>query len=276
MNSAKPRAIELKEYDTVQFSPEPVLDNAWKLLWQDYSKQVDVNFPSPKTSEQWQLTSQGWVGYIPLTQDISLKLQPKVKLKNLFGMLEYAYKEIDFPEGLITCQSLEEFYEQLANVLAQRILERSCKGFYRAYVPQTAKLAHLRGRMDVRQAIQKPWDVKLNCYYKEHTTDIEENQILAWTLFVIGRSGLCSERVLPTVRQAYHALQGLVTLQPSDPNDCSRRLYNRLNEDYQPLHALCRFFLENSGPSHERGDRTMLTFLVHMARLYELFVAEWL
>ena len=276
MNSAKPRLIELKEYSTVEFSPEPVLDNAWKLLWQDYSKQVEVNFPSLKTSEQWQLTSQGWVGYIPLTEEISLKLQPKVELKDLFGMLEYAYKEIVFPEGLITCQSLEEFYEQLANVLAQRILERSCKGFYRAYVSQTGKLTHLRGRMNVRQAIQKPWDIKLNCYYEEHTTDVEENQILAWTLFIIGRSDLCSERVSPTVRQAYHSLQGFVTLQPRSSKDCVGRLYNRLNEDYRPLHALCRFFLESSGASHERGDRAMLPFLVDMAKLYELFVAEWL
>jgi hypothetical protein len=52
MNSAKPRLIELKEYSTVEFSPELLLDNAWKLLWQDYSKQVEVNFPSLKTSEQ--------------------------------------------------------------------------------------------------------------------------------------------------------------------------------------------------------------------------------
>ena len=42
------------------------------------------------------------------------------------------------------------------------------------------------------------------------------------------------------------------------------------------MHALCRFFLEQSGPSHRMGDRTMLPFLVNMARLYELFVAEWL
>nr|MBP7323286.1 restriction endonuclease [Deltaproteobacteria bacterium] len=54
------------------------------------------------------------------------------------------------------------------------------------------------------------------------------------------------------------------------------RLYNRLNEDYRPLHALCRFFLEHSGPTHHSGDKTMLPFVVEMARLYELFVAEWL
>ncbi|HRW82757.1 MAG TPA: hypothetical protein P5049_04800 [Methanothrix sp.] len=42
------------------------------------------------------------------------------------------------------------------------------------------------------------------------------------------------------------------------------------------MHALCRFFLEQSGPSHKVGDRTMIPFLVDMAKLYELFVAEWL
>jgi 5-methylcytosine-specific restriction enzyme subunit McrC len=49
-----------------------------------------------------------------------------------------------------------------------------------------------------------------------------------------------------------------------------------LNEDYKPLHALCRFFLAHSGPSHEMGSHTMLPFLVDTARLYELFIAEWL
>ena len=54
------------------------------------------------------------------------------------------------------------------------------------------------------------------------------------------------------------------------------RRYNRLNTDYLPLHALCRFFLESSGPIHEPGGKRMLPFLVDMARLFELFVAEWL
>jgi 5-methylcytosine-specific restriction enzyme subunit McrC len=49
-----------------------------------------------------------------------------------------------------------------------------------------------------------------------------------------------------------------------------------LNQDYQLLHALCRFFLDNTGPSHESGDREMLPFLIDMANLYEKFVAEWL
>jgi 5-methylcytosine-specific restriction enzyme subunit McrC len=42
------------------------------------------------------------------------------------------------------------------------------------------------------------------------------------------------------------------------------------------MHGLCRFFLEQSGPSHHLGDRVMVPFLVDMAALYEKFVAQWL
>ena len=276
--TAQAEPIRLTEYVPTRFPHDAIPDGLGEILWRNYSSQVAVDFPSPKTDGQWQLTSQGWVGYIPLTPDLSLALQPKVELGNLFRMLEYAYrlKSFRFLEGLVECQSLEEFYERLANVLAKRVLDRGRKGFYRAYLPETERLPYVRGRLDVRRVIQTPWDVKLQCHYEEHTADIEENQIIAWTLFQIARSGRCSERVLPTVRRAYRALRGLVSVQPCGPLDCVGRLYNRLNDDYHPLHALCRFLLERSGPSHEMGDRTVLPFLVNMASLYELFVAEWL
>ncbi len=272
------RIIELTEYIPKKLEREEITPAIEEALWRNYKNQVKVEPPSFQTGGKWKLTSQGWVGHIPLTPEFHLALLPKVQLKNLFGMLEYAYqlKSFRFLQGLINCQSLEEFYSQLAYLLARRILDRGRKGFYRAYVPKTGQLAYIRGRLNMRQAIQKPWDVKLRCHYEEHSGDIEDNQILAWTLFIIGRSGLCSERVSPIVRQGYHTLQGFVTVQPKSAKDCVGRLYNRLNEDYRPLHALCRFFLESSGASYERGDRTMLPFLVDMDRLYELFIAEWL
>lgn len=270
--------IELTEYSSETFEINEIEYAIAENLWRNYDKQVTVDFPTPKTSGKWKLTAKGWVGHIAVTPDFHLSLLPKVPLFNLFGMLEYAYnlKSFRLLPGLINCQSLEEFYNHLAHVLAQRILNRGRKGFYRAYLPKTGNLAYVRGRLDMRQTIQKPWEVKLKCHYEEHTADIEENQILAWTLFLILRSGLCKERVLPKLRQAYHALQGLVTLKPFKSEDCIGRTYHRLNEDYQELHALCRFFLDNTGPSHQIGDRTMLPFLIDMAKLYELFVAEWL
>lgn len=278
MSAISPRIIELIEYVPVQFEREDIPPVVGEALWQNYGTQVAVDFPSPKTGDCWRLTAKGWVGYIPLTPNFHFALRPKVQLVSLLGMLEYAYdlKSFRFIEGLFDCQTLEEFYERLADVLACRILNRGRQGLYCAYLPKTERLPYIRGRIDVQQGISRPWDVKVQCHYEEQTADVEENQILAWTLWCIARSGLCTERVLPTVRRAYHLLQGFVTLQPKSPKACVGRQYNRLNADYRLLHALCRFFLEQSGPSHEIGDRTMLPFLVDMARLYERFVAEWL
>ncbi len=276
--AAERRTIELTEYAPQFFAADDIPQELGEALYRNYDPQVAVDFPSPKTDGQWRLTARGWVGYIPLTPELGITLLPKVELGNLFRMLEYAYRlrSFVFVEGLTQCESLNDFYERLANVLAQRVIDRARKGLYRAYVAEDERLPYARGRLDVCKALRTPWQVRLPWHYQEHTTDIEDNQILIWTLLCIARSGLCTERVLPTVRRAYRSLQGLVAVLPQHPSVCFGRVYHRLNEDYQPLHALCRFFLEHTGPRHETGDYTMLPFLLDMERLFELFVAQWL
>jgi 5-methylcytosine-specific restriction enzyme subunit McrC len=280
MNFKERKRIELVEYKSRRFPESEISEELGMKIWQNYGSQISIDEPSFKNGNQWSLTANGWAGHIPLTPEFQISLLPKVEIRNLFGMLEYAYrlksKSLKFPEGLTDCDSLEEFYETLAKLFALRVLDRGRKGFFRSYQPRKDRIPYVRGRFDVRKSCQKPWDVLPECRYEEHTSDVEDNQILAWTLRRILQSGICTERSLPQVRRAYQSLRGLATPIPCDPQDCVGRLYNRLNQDYQPMHALCRFFLEQSGPSHRIGDRTMIPFLVDMAKLYELFVAEWL
>lgn len=278
MNSENLQIIEITEYQNKYFSHNEISEEYGITLYEKYKNQVDVEFPRYKTRYQWKLTAKGWVGYIPVNFDFALKINPKVPIKNLFGMLEYAYnlKSFKFLDGLMTCDSVEDFYNQIADILAEKIIERCRKGLYRSYVPKTEKLTYIRGRLNVQEIIKKPWDVKLQCTYQEHTADIIDNQILFWTLFHIGHSGFCSDKVSQIVRKAYHAMQGMVSLKICDAKDCLERNYHRLNNDYYTLHQLCRFFLDNSIPSHEHGQNTSLPFLVNMAKLYEMFVAEWL
>lgn len=273
-----PDRIELTEYVPARFAAERIPQEWGTLLFRAFGTQVSVEFPTPKTDHQWELVSQGWVGHIPLTAELHLTLLPKVPLANLFRMWEYAYRlrSRRFLDGLIGCDSIEEFYEQLARILAGWVLDRTKKGLYREYVAETERLPYVRGRMNVRSAIRRPWDPRIECRFEEHTPDIEENRILAWTLDRVIRSGICTERVLPTIRRAYRALQGTVGLVPYGADACVGRQYNRLNADYQPMHALARFFLEQTGPTHEVGDRSMIPFLVDMASLFEMFVAEWM
>lgn len=277
MQRHSPQIIELTEYELRSFDRPSIPESVGQKIYQNHAKEIEIEFPNFKTQYRWQLKAKGRVGHISIAPKFHITIRPKVPIANLFGMLDIAYKlNINFPQGQIHCESLSQIYERLANLLARKILDRCCKGLYRDYLPKTEKLASIRGRIDLRQTLQKPWEVKLKCHYHEQTSDIEDNQILAWTLFIICRSGLCRESVTPTVRKAFHALQGFVTLKSFKPEACIDRNYHRLNLDYQLLHALCRFFLDNTGPSHETGDREMLPFLIDMANLYEQFVAAWL
>lgn len=280
MNSANLQIIELNEYQSKYFNRSDISTEWGIVLDKKYKNQVDVDFPTPKTDDKWKITAKGWVGYIPVNSDFALKINPKVPIKNLFGMLEYAYnlkeESFKFLDGLINCDSVDDFYNKLAYILAEKIIERCRKGLYRSYIPKNEKLTDVRGRLNVQEIIKKPWDVKLQCTFQEHTADIIDNQILFWTLFHIGHSGFCSDKVSQIVRKAYHAMQGMVSLQPCNSKDCIERNYHRLNNDYYTLHQLCRFFLDNTSPSHEIGKNTTLPFLVNMARLYEMFIAEWL
>jgi 5-methylcytosine-specific restriction enzyme subunit McrC len=269
--------VELVEYQPKSFPREALSEEIARTIWQNHSAQVSIEPPSFRRDYKWQLKSSGYVGYLPITRDFTLALRPKVPLRNLFGMLEYAYRQdIQFFEGLIDCASLEEFYERLASVLAKRVIDRQHKGLHRKYVLTSERSAFVRGRLDLEDRIRRPWDVLTNCYFEEHTPEIEDNQILASTLRRIASGGVCSERVRPVIRTAYRGMTGIDAMRHFTGKSCTNRSYDRLNSDYKPLHSLCRFFLDHGGPEHGTGEYSMLPFLIDMNALFELFVAEWL
>ena len=274
----KPRTLSLTEYKPATFSADEISNAEGEALWQQYQKKVLVEFPSPITKGQWRLSSQGWVGHLPITPDFGLRIQPRVTLRNLFGMLDYAYRlrSIQFLQGLIDCESLEGFFERLVSIVARRASDRIRKGLHREYVSRTDRSPVVRGRVDLEGQLRRPWMVEVDCEFDEHTADLKENQIVAWTLWRATRTGLCGETVLQSVRKVLRAMFSVVSLTPTMSHDCVLQKYHRLNEDYRPIHALCRLILENLGPSHEIGQHQMLPFIVNMNHLFELFVVEWL
>ena len=276
----KLRIIELAEYKAVELPVGELPVKAAKMLHDRYHKQVSIERAFwGNAGDCWRLTNQGWVGFIPLDDTLAISLTPKTSIGRLFEMLEVAYDLRVFEPGneLFQVASVDDLYERLAGELARRVLLRLRRGIYRSYVAQEDQGRYIRGRLDVRRQMAQPWRVDPHCHFEEHTADLEENQLLLWALQRILRSGLChEERALPSVRKAYHALLGATTLAPLPAHACRNRLYNRLNLDYQSLHALAYFFLAHTGPTHEAGEQHMLPFLVDMAGLFELFVAVWL
>jgi len=272
--------LELQEEQTTSIAKDNFDAQIAEQLHRTHGKRIEVQFPSPITDHCYTLRSKGCVGHIPVTDDFLLRIRPKVPVENLFRMLEYAYKlrSFQFLEGTVGIESLEDVFERLASILSKRILDRARKGLYRDYVARQEPLPYLRGRLLVRQSLQAVvrGSVRLECDFEEHTPDLDENRILAWTLYQLPRFRLKRRTVRHQVRQAYRVLSNTVGVNPVHPKDCVGRFYHRLNEDYRPLHGLCRFFLEHSGPGIEAGDHGVLPFVLYMPALFESFVAEWL
>jgi 5-methylcytosine-specific restriction enzyme subunit McrC len=271
------RTIALQEYTAVRLPPTALSMAEGEQIWQRYRQQIHVAFPSPQTSQQWQLTAQGWVGYLPLSPELHLWLHPRLPLPNLWGMLGYAYElaQLQIWHELVQADSLAGFYEQLAGVLAQGVLGLAQAGLYREYVGVRGNTAVVRGRIPIRPNLHQPPSATLICDYTHHTVDVLANQLLAVTLHQIARSGLCSRPIWQEVRRACQALAG-VSLPPLQAEDCDRMVYDRQTEGYRLWHALCRFFLAGQGPAHAVGTQDTLPFMVDMSQLFERFVAEWL
>lgn len=249
-------------------------------LHRTHGERIKIEFPSPLNNHCYVLRSRGCVGQIPISDETLLQILPKVPIINLFRMLEYAYnfKSFRFLEGVTGVDSLNDLFEHLVSVLAKRVLDRARKGLYRGYLREERSLPYLRGRLLLMPSLRASMQgsARLECGYEEHTADLVDNRILAWTLYLLPRFGLKRDDVRRQVGQAYRALSGMVKVTRMDACDCINLLYHRLNEDYRPMHGLCRFFLEHCGPGIIAGEREFIPFVLNMPALFESFVAEWL
>ena len=130
----EPQTITLVEFQTRSFPSARLSETEAYHIHTQFGDKVSVEWPTPRTQDQWRLTSLGWVGYIPLGQYGGLSLKPKVPLANLFAMLEYAYDLRSFKllEGMYDTDSIRDFYERLASVLGERVLKRIRQGLYKS------------------------------------------------------------------------------------------------------------------------------------------------
>jgi 5-methylcytosine-specific restriction enzyme subunit McrC len=272
------KVLELEEEKPYRL-PEDELDiETARTLQRDHKNKISLEHNLWNRS--YTLRSNGYVGYIPINDDYTIRIEPKVDVNNVFRMLEYAYKLKSFEllEGTASVESCEDFFERFVNILAKRVLDRNRKGLYCDYLERSDSVPYIKGRMKIVPTTVSMFRGSLTptCEFEEHTPDLAENRILLWTLYQLRQFDIQREDVKLVVRKAFHELISKVSLNQILTQDCINRFYNRLNEDYQPLHGLCRFFLEHVGPAIERGSYDFFPFVIHMPTLFEAFVAEWL
>lgn len=274
------KIIELQEQTTLSLPKQQFDEKAALTLHYEHNGKISIEFPT-LINNAYLFRSNGFVGYIPIDNDYSLRIIPKVPIKNIFKMLEYAYQlhsfafstDESFGVGLV-----EDIFESIADILTKRILDRSRKGLYIGYISREDQLSYIRGRTRLLASMTSIFrgSPNLLCAFEDHTADLEDNQILAWTLLLLTKYDIKRGDVKNRIHKAYRELINKVTIKKVNWQDCVNRFYHRLNEDYRVLHGLCRFFLEHGGPDFQQGNYQFIPFTLHMPTLFESFVAEWL
>ena len=247
-------------------------------LWSKCGKYVTVTPPNLLTGTAWKLTPGNWIGSVPLPDGEVLRIKPKLPVLSLLRLLDLAYgfSKLDIHSNLASCDNLEDWFDHLVAHLVRRINVRMRQGLYRAYLPRRERISHVRGRIDLRPLISRPHDPTLVCRFQEHTADIIDNRIFAWTLHLAARCVACAPQTRHQAQAAARVLSQTLTLTPFTAQDCLGRTYHRLNQDYEPLHAICRLVLDRLSPTWEAGDNRSLPFTLDMAALFEAAVAAWL
>jgi 5-methylcytosine-specific restriction enzyme subunit McrC len=272
------RIIDLREEETGRF-PNATLNDAEVLALKGSGK-FEVEPATVFNEYQHGIRSHGWVGQIPVSDELLVRVEPKVSVSNLFRMLEVAYNLDSFHlfEGNIEIESIDDIYDRIVSILARRVIDRARKGLYRGYIAESDDLPYVRGTIDVLGTVLNGARgiPKIPCSYEDHTADLKDNRILYWTLHQVRRQAIRREKVRSELDRARRALAGTISLERFSPKDCVQKFYNRLNYDYKPMHGLCRFILEQTGPGIHAGDRDFLPFEVNMPLLFQSFVAEWL
>ena len=264
--------IELEEEEPCQLERRLLGEAEALQLHQRHHRQLQIDFPNPIHPSHYLLRSRGWAGQLRIG-GLLIHLRPKIPLANLFAMIEMAYQfEGNYFGGQGQLGSVEEVFGHLAGRLARGIQARIHQGLYREYCERREALPYVRGRLLMRPA-RRP--LSLCCAFQEHSAERMDNLILSWTLHCL-RGFSFGPEVQRQVRQAYKLMAGAVRPVPVRAADCLDRPYHRLNQEYRPLHALCRFFLEHSGPALNPGAHAFLPFAVYLPTLFEGFVAHWL
>jgi 5-methylcytosine-specific restriction enzyme subunit McrC len=218
-----------------------------------------------------------YVGHFLLPSGTTVVIKPKIEAANVFRMLAYVYAR-EHPEPFrdadVLYASEQLLFEPLVELFTALVAKRVRRGLYQSYIEHQDNLPLFRGRLSVHQHLQlnRARPDRVFCRYSQQTHDIEDNQIIRWTIRVLLSVFPWSKNTIQSLRANFHQFEAVSLTRP-DVSAFRNRHYHRLNEDYRLLHDLCRLFLDKKSISERPGAIGFRGFLLDMNELFEQFIS---
>jgi 5-methylcytosine-specific restriction enzyme subunit McrC len=219
-----------------------------------------------------------YVGHFELSANTIVTIAPKVSTARIIRMLAYVYDFGDgdfFKDEDVHYSKDHLLFEPFVSLFADLTERRIRRGLFQDYIRREENLAVLKGRLLFNPHLRDNYlrrPERAFCAYYENTCDIEDNQIIRWTISRIP-TALFSGPVARRLVANFHQMDPVSLLEPAS-NVFGRRHYHRLNDDYRRLHNLCRLLLDGCSFSEQVGDVRFRGFLIDMNVLFEKFVTN--
>ena len=235
---------------------------------------------TPSWSGGYDLSAGGYVGTIslhdPAAPPLDILIEPKVPIHNLFHMLTYAHRLVEFGRDVSPLATGAAIFDAVVDIFVRQVDDIARRGIHRGYVDREEDVPWLRGRLLVAQQVRRgPIAVGFHQQTSDFTADLLENRILRAALGLLARARFRDPMVGPRVRRSLAAFAEAVG-EGITAADCDRVIYTRLTERYRSPINLARLFLRYLSLEGNEGETPFVSFLVPMPRLFEQFVARLL
>jgi 5-methylcytosine-specific restriction enzyme subunit McrC len=152
---------------------------------------------------------------------------------------------------------------------------RARRGLVQDYIRREENLGSFRGALNITPHIQQNQgrDNRIHCRFFEQTVDVADNRLVKSTLHHLLQFGGWTKGTTQSLTSNFHKFDA-VTLERSPQRVETSSHYHRLNDDYYPIHELCRMFLACTSVSERVGTLGFKGFLLDMNLLFEQFVQK--
>ena len=200
-----------------------------------------------------------------------------IPVHNIYYMLSYAFKALNSQD--FRQMATEDFHnvaDLCAAILCKGVSLQIKRGLGRAYIAKTEPLPTLRGRIDMQESIktQSLLRQRLVCTYDDFSVNTPMNQIIKATISLLLHGDIARERK-KALRRLMVYFDGIDSL---DIHTVDWHIqYNRQNETYRMLMAVCNLIVKGLLQTQEDGAVKMMDFFdeQRMCRLYEKFILEY-
>ena len=256
---------EHRTYRSMNLSIEDI-----EFLKKNHAKHVKI-----KDENVLEIETSSYVGFIKLPSGQTLKISPKIPIRNMLYMIAYSYDlkslSLNYIEKRKTTQ-INSPIELYIMVLIDWVDVIIRKGIYKKYEQHQEVTSNPRGKILVDESMVLFG--KVACQYGCITYQNVENRIIKSTLlFLIKKFNISDNGLRKRIKSI------LLKLSEIEPIALNKKIFdsvifNSYNVNYKNTISLCKVLYSGMFLEDTKGDKSFSGFVVNMNVLFEKFILK--